>query len=35
MMEGVDYSSTGNADWAGLARSLKAAGKHFVGENTR
>lgn len=30
-LEGVDYSSTANADWAGLARSLKAAGKHFVG----
>jgi hypothetical protein len=30
-IEGVDYSSTANADWAGLAQSLKAAGKQFVG----
>jgi len=30
-IEGVDYSSTANSDWAGLAQSLKAAGKHFVG----
>lgn len=31
MIEGVDYSATANADWSGLAQSLKAAGKHFVG----
>jgi hypothetical protein len=31
IIEGVDYSSTGNADWAGLAASLTANGKHFVG----
>ncbi len=30
-IEGVDYSSTANADWHGLAQALKAAGKHFVG----
>src|SRR6478736_5883618 len=31
VQEGVDYSSTANADWHGLARTLKAEGKHFVG----
>jgi hypothetical protein len=29
--QGVDYSSTGNADWHGLAQTLKANGKTFVG----
>lgn len=29
--EGVDFSSTANDDWAGLAAALKANGKHFAG----
>lgn len=29
-IEGVDYSSTLNADWAGLAAALKGAGKAFA-----
>lgn len=30
MIEGVDYSSTAGADWATLAQSLAANGKHFA-----
>lgn len=30
-LEGVDYSETANANWAGLANALKAAGKNFAG----
>lgn len=29
-LEGVDFSATANADWAGLADALVAGGKHFV-----
>lgn len=31
MTEGVDYSSTTNANWTGLATALRAAGKTFAG----
>lgn len=31
MTEGVDYSSTANANWTGLAKALRANGKMFAG----